>query len=158
MRMDYFKSFGIEVGKGNHQQEMIYGIALAYNLIQKEIFQYLESLKLNPAKFNVLMVIKHIGETDGISQAEIGKRLIVTASNMTRLLDKLQKEGLITRSSAKDRRVNVIKISKKGSEILDKVWPGYLKIMESQVEKLKIQEQRTLAGLLIKWVNEMAVR
>lgn len=157
--MDYFKTYGIEVGKGKYKEEIVYGVALLYNLINKRVAESLNSYDLTPAKFNVLLVIKQAGGKEGISQIEIGNRLIVTASNMTRLLDKLQREELITRGSREgDRRVNVVKVTKKGSDLCDKIWPGYVKAVESLAEKLETHEQKILAPLLIKWFEKLNKR
>lgn len=154
--MDNFKAFGIDVGKGKHKEEMVYGVALVWSMIDKAVSVYLNKFNLSIAKFNVLMVIKHAGGSEGISQIEIGNRLIVTASNMTRLLDKLGKEGLITRGAQEgDRRVNIVKATKKASDLLDKIWPGYLKTIESLAEKLDSQDQKSLSGLLIKWFERL---
>lgn len=117
--------FGIKIGKNDMLEGAIYGLAGAYSLLEKTISNYLRPYKLTPAKFNAMMIVKHMGKNKGISQIEIGRKLIVTASNMTHLIDKLEKKGYIERLSLKgDRRVNLIKISKTGSELLDRVWPG----------------------------------
>src|SRR3989339_9165 len=122
--MEKLKRFGIE--DNDYQQGAVYGVAHVYFLISREIENYLKPFNLNPTSFNALMIIKHQGKEDGISQIDIGKRLVVTASNMTKLLDKLNNEALIERSAQKgDRRVNLIKITKKGSDLLDQAWPGY---------------------------------
>ena len=58
------------------------------------------------------MIIKHLGQQNGIQQNEISKRLLVTPSNITKLLDKLEKENMITRNSkTNDKRVKLIKIT-----------------------------------------------
>lgn len=154
--MDHFKTFGIDVGKGKHKEEIVYGTALVYSIINKSVAEHLKPFSLTPAKFNVLMTIKHSAGKAGISQIDIGKRLIVTASNMTRLLDKLQKEGFIIRTAQEgDRRVNVVMATKKASDLLDKIWPGYVELIDALAQKLETHEQKTLAGLLIKWFDKL---
>ncbi len=156
--MKTLKNFGIEIKKDNHQEVAIYGLACVYSFIDKEISAYLRPYNLSLAKFNALMVIQHIGKEKGLSQIEIGRRLIVTASNMTRLLDKLVKEGLVERLSRKgDRRVNIIKITKKGTEILDKAWPGYHKKILELANLLEKDELKETAKLIVKWCNKLGV-
>lgn len=155
--MDFLKRHGFEVGKGRYHEEALYSLALIYSIASNDLSVYLKDFDLTPAKFNVLMVIKHQGKKDGISQVEISKALIVTASNMTRLLDKLEKEGLIQRSAhGGDRRVNLIKISDKGSKLLDRAWPGHEKRLRGLIERLPQEEQKALSGLLIKWLSKLA--
>lgn len=155
--MDFLKRYGFEVGKGRYHEEALYGLALIYNIANNALSVYLKDFNLTPAKFNVLMAIKHQGKNDGISQVEISKSLIVTASNMTRLLDKLENEGLIQRAALRgDRRVNLVKISDKGSKLLDRAWPGHEKRLMDLIGKLPQEEQKSLAGLLIRWLSKLA--
>lgn len=113
--MEYLKSFGVETGQGKYHEEMVYGVALVYTTLFNDIATYLNTYNLTPAKMNALMIIKHQGLDKGISQIDIGKRLMVTASNMTRVLDKMEREGLIGRSALEgDKRVKIIKITAKG--------------------------------------------
>jgi len=149
--MGTLEHFGINSTKDNYRETAVYALAGAYSHIEKEISDYLRSSRLTPAKFNAMMVIKHIGREKGLSQIEIGRHLIVTASNMTRLLDRLEKEGYVERfARAGDRRVNLIKISKKGSDVLDKVWPGYYQKITNIANQLNKDELKTISDLLLK--------
>ena len=92
--MDVLRIYGVKTGDDKYYEEIFYGAAAVFSVLEREVSSYLGKYKLSPAKYNTLMIIKHQAKKDGISQIEICKQLIVTASNMTRLLDKLQKEGL----------------------------------------------------------------
>ena len=154
--MDYFESFGIEVGNGKYHEEAVYGIALVYAALYNNISAYLNKYGLTPAKMNVLMITKHQGQAKGISQVDIGKRLMVTASNMTRLLDKLEREGLINRSAlAGDRRVKIIKVTPKASKLLDMMWPGYQTRLKALANEMPKEDQKVMAGLLQKWLGRL---
>ena len=150
--MEQFKRFGIDLEQDNYIQSSIYGIASVYSLIEKAIENYLKAYNLSTSKFNMLMIIKHQGKENGISQIDIGKRLVVTASNMTKQLDKLYGDDLIERFAQQgDRRVNLIKITAKGSELLDKVWPGYYDKIQEMANMLDENERENLAQILAKW-------
>ena len=152
--MRHLESLGIEVEKGTHHKQVIYGVVLLYNLIINEIGSYLSRFHLSPSKFNILIVIKHQGKTEGISQVEISKKLIVSAPNMTRLLDKLEKEKLIEKFSQEgDRRVKLIKITEKGSKLLNDVWPGYTAKLKILLNKIPQEDQKALAHLLSGWFD-----
>lgn len=154
--MDSLNFYGIKTGEGKYYEEIFYGTVAMYNVLEREIAPYLAKYKLSPAKFNALMVIKHHLSWKGITQIDICKKLIVTASNMTRLLDKLEKEKLIERFSYRnDRRVNLIKITKKGSDLLDHVWPGYCRRIEELAGVLQQHEQKTLSKLLLRWFSQV---
>ena len=154
--MDELQAFGIEAGKGRSYEEGFYGLVLVHTVLFDRISKYLDGYDLSPAKMNVLMVIKHQGGAEGLSQREIGKRLMVTASNMTRMLEKLEREKLIERSSRSgDKRVKVIRVSARGSRLLDDAWPGYVDVMKGLMDKLSQAEQRSLATLMFRWFRDL---
>lgn len=154
--MEQFKRFGIDFDKDEFVETSIYGVFSVYHLIEKQIENYLKQYNLSSSKFNMMMIIKHQGGENGISQIDIGKRLVVTASNMTKQLDKLIAEGMVERFALKgDRRVNLIKITKQGSDLLDEVWPGYIETIKKISSPLSIQERETLSKSLAKWFEAL---
>jgi len=154
--MNALEAFGVEVGKGRYYEEAFYGLVLVHAVLFDKVAKSLDALALTPAKMNVLMVIKQQGGEKGLSQMEIGKRLIVTASNMTRLLDKLEREKLIERVGRDgDKRIKVARISKRGSQVLDDAWPAYMKTMKEAMNKLSGAEQKILAEMMIKWFRNL---
>ena len=154
--MKDIETFGIETGKGRYYEEAFYGLALVYTLLFNKVAKYLDEYGLTPAKMNVLMILKHQGGDKGLSQKDIGSRLMVTASNMTRLLDKLEREKLIEHSSRiGDKRVKVIRVSKRGAQILDEVWPGYMKTMKDAMDKTSQADQKILAEVMFKLFREL---
>jgi DNA-binding MarR family transcriptional regulator len=72
------------------------------------------------------------------------------------MLDKLEREKLIERSGRQgDKRVKVIRVSTRGSQILDNAWPGYMKTMKSVMDKLSLAEQKALAELMFRWYRDL---
>ena len=151
---DQFKQIGVEIGQGKYHEEIVYGIGLAYISMINMISAYLKKYDLTPADMNVLMLVKHQGKTNGISQVDLGQKLMVTAHNMTRTIQRLEKKGMLKRVTNKaDARVNLVSIKEKGSQLLDEVWPEYDKIVRDLANKVSVEEQQVLAGLLQKWLN-----
>ncbi len=154
--MTSLKAFGVDDGKGKYYEEAIYSLALIYNVVTNEMTTYLDQFNLTPGKFNILMIIKHQGKNDGIPQVEISKRLIVTPSNMTKLIDKLEKDGLVERSALEgDRRVNIMNITSKGSKLLDAVWPGYIEKLKKLIGGLNQGQQKDVSELLKVWLAKL---
>jgi DNA-binding MarR family transcriptional regulator len=152
--MDYLELFGFKAGEGKHHEEMIYRLVILYTLIFDNISHFLSKYRLTPAKLNVLMIVKHQGGQEGISQVDLSQRLMVTASNMTRVLVKLQRDGLITRDNIRnDKRFKMIRITSKGSKLLDNIWPGYTKKLVELTEGLEERKKEELAGLLSLWMK-----
>ncbi|MDD5194908.1 MAG: MarR family transcriptional regulator [Candidatus Omnitrophica bacterium] len=154
--MDTLKPFGIIIGKDNPHEQAVYGAVRLFSLLERQISSYLRPFGLTPAKFNAMMIIKHKGKEKGLSQIEVGRQLIVSASNMTRLLDRLEKEGFIERlAQGEDRRVNLVKISHSGSEILDRVWPGYYKRINELAQLLEKKDLSEVARILLSWCGKL---
>jgi len=153
--MKDIRTYGVPKGEGRYYEEIVYSMALLYNVIGSDIANYLKEYNLSIGKLNILVAIKHHGSDNGIRQVEISQHLIVTPSNMTKMIDKLEKEGLVTRSAlAGDRRVNMVKVTKKGSNLLDSMWDGYTDKLREVVGHLKEDKQKKLAGLLIEWFEK----
>lgn len=150
------ENFYIDSFRGKPDWEVFHGTACVFARLENSLSECLKPYQLTPVKFNTLMLIKHRGLERGLSQNEISHHLIVTPSNITRLLDRLKKEGLITRCAQKgDRRVNLIKITPKGSVILDAVWKSYEKHIKNITGGLKKEELSDLSRLLLKWYSTL---
>ena len=79
---------------------------------------------LSPSQFNVLNLV--YGLPEGLSQTELGRQLIVHRSNVTGLVDRLEKRGLVKRRQlAGDRRVYQIVLNAEGSRVMEEVLPLY---------------------------------
>ena len=152
---DQFNQVGVQTGVGKYHEEMVYGIALMYTSIYDQIAAYLKKYRLMPAEMNVLMLIKHQGKERGLSLVDMGRRLIITAHNMTRLVQRLEKDGLVKRSGhLKDGRVNLITITVKGSKLLDDIWPGYDRKVQELAGRLADHDQEIFAGLIQQWLKK----
>jgi DNA-binding MarR family transcriptional regulator len=148
--------FGINPKEEKTETLLLYQVAGIYSVVEKRISDYLRPYNLNPSQFNALMVIKHIGKENGLSQVDISERLILSPSNMTRLLDKLNKDGLIERVAfIKDRRINKVRITEKGATLLDEIWPGYEQIAIDLTAGLSNNEQGSIIDLMGKWFKSI---
>ncbi|MFC1510597.1 MarR family winged helix-turn-helix transcriptional regulator [Candidatus Omnitrophota bacterium] len=154
--MSDLNKFGIYKGEGRVHEEIVYSMALLYNIINSEISTYLKPFNLTIGKLNILIAIKHHGGNEGIAQVEVSKHLIVTPSNMTKMVDKLEAEKMVTRSALPgDRRVNIVKVTKKGADLLDAVWEGYNAQLKKSLSALNMEKQGKLAGLLTEWFEKI---
>lgn len=153
--MNIFKKIGISDGSDRLNEEVIYNIAQAYSIVDRTMSVLLAKHGLNPAKFNILMMVKHVGKEKGIPQNALSKLLLVTTSNITRMIDKLEKSKYVVRVPLEgDRRVHLLRITAKGSGLLDAVWPEYKIVVDDLVAKgLNGRECGQVSMLLEKLVN-----
>lgn len=72
---------------------------------------------LNHSHFQILAVLKKEGK---LPISEVGKKLVISTPNMTKLLTKLIEEDMVERiPEEKDRRIININLTDKGHEYLD---------------------------------------
>ncbi|HPB68017.1 MAG TPA: MarR family transcriptional regulator [Candidatus Omnitrophota bacterium] len=154
--MSDLSRYGIIEEETPSQERALYSLALIFNICHNELTAFLRPYQLTPGKLNILVAIRYHGGKAGLSQVEVSKHLIVTPSNMTKLIDKLEQEGLVSRSAcAGDRRVNVVRVTKKAEDLLDSLWGRYVQKMHGFMEPLSKKEQDTLSVLLMKWLASL---
>lgn len=79
--------------------------------------QVLKTGDLSATQYNVLRILR--GSPDGLACGEIASRMITHDPDVTRLLDRLEKRGLISRwRETKDRRTVMARITPHGSKLL----------------------------------------
>jgi len=155
-RTGSLNNFYLDTVKGRPSAEVFNGMLCVYSLLYRQMEDYFKDYELTPVKFNTLLLLKHLGRNAGLSQNEICHHLIVSPSNITRLIDRLIADGFVERSSSKeDRRVKIIRISPEGSAILDKLFHGYGEMIQQSVYVLERSEVEQLAGLLLKWFSKL---
>ena len=103
---------------------------------------------LSPAQYNVLRILRGAGP-DGLACREIGERMIAKDPDITRLLDRLEERGLISRSRDRaDRRVITTRITDKGLRILKELDKPIEELHVKQLGHLGEQRLRSLVDLL----------
>jgi len=88
----------------SREQEVLLGLRIATARILDPWEKFLKTTAdLTPNQYNVLRILR--GAPEGLPCGEIGTRMITRDPDITRLLDRLEKRGLIVRSrEAQDRR------------------------------------------------------
>jgi len=120
---------------------------LASDLAQG-VVDLLRPTGLSPAQFNVLRILRGAGSA-GTSCGEIGERLVTREPDVTRLLDRLEKEGFIERTrSPDDRRIVLTRISAKGLDVLSTLDEPMAELHRRQLGHLGENRLRQLIELL----------
>ena len=83
---------------------------------------------LTSAQYNVLNILSD--KPEGISQRELGDRLVVDRSNVTGLLDRMAAAGWVERQDdPEDRRVYRVVLTAAGRALWKKIHPRYLEVV-----------------------------
>ncbi len=102
---------------------------------------------LSPTQYNVLRILRGSGEP--LSCGEIADRMITREPDMTRLLDRLEKRGLVSRCRQQtDRRVVRTKITARGLDLLAPLDGAVVKMHRRQLGHLGSAKLRQLIALL----------
>lgn len=102
---------------GSAEEAAVLDIARTADMLLRGPAQLLKNEDLSPTQYNVLRILR--GAPEGLACGEIGNRMITRDPDITRLMDRLEKRGLISRNrDAKDRRVVMARITPQGLEVL----------------------------------------
>jgi DNA-binding MarR family transcriptional regulator len=90
------------------------------DLLSRAGAQLLKSEDLSPNQYNVLRILR--GAPSGLPCGEIASRMITRDPDITRLLDRMEKRGLISRCrETKDRRMVMARITPEGLKLLGRL-------------------------------------
>ncbi|HEY6199150.1 MAG TPA: MarR family transcriptional regulator [Candidatus Binatia bacterium] len=125
---------------------------LRFNLVSnKKLQDDLERLDLTPPQFYVLATIGYAG---GLPFGEIGEKMMVTVSNLTGIVDRLEEKKLVVRErDAHDRRVVRVMLTDKGLKVYRNTIPVFEKSISQFFSPLNKRQQKELAGLLRKLIR-----
>ena len=68
------------------------------------------------------MLLAQVEKLHAPSQTELAERLGLEGASVVRLVDRLEKEGLVERRSGTDRRVKTIHFTAKGQSLSTEIW------------------------------------
>ncbi len=107
----------------------------------------LKAEELSTTQYNVLRILR--GSPQGLTCGEIASRMITRDPDVTRLLDRMEKRGLISRSrESRDRRLVLARISPEGLKLVNRLDEPVQKIHRKQLGHMGKDRLRALAELL----------
>ena len=100
---------------------------------------------ITPSQFAVLESLYHLGS---MNQGEVSTKVLKSGSNMTTVIDNLERDGLVKRERhEKDRRVINVHLTEAGKKKVEAVLPGHIAALVDEFSVLSANEQQTLAEL-----------
>lgn len=94
--------------------EAFLNLVRSADLVHREATAILKTRGLSQTTYNVLRILRGAGQA-GLSCSELGSRLVTFDPDITRLLDRLEAHGLVTRHrDDTDRRVVVVRATSAG--------------------------------------------
>ncbi len=117
------------------------------DLLSRRLFDVLKTENLSSEQYNVLRILR--GAPQGLTCGEIGNRMISRDPDITRLLDRLEKHGLIARTRPRDdRRMVLTHVTAQGLAALSRLDRPVRAAHRRQLGHLGPERLKMLAELL----------
>ncbi len=130
------------------EQEVVLNVMRTAGSLRESTAEVLKGYDLSGSQYNVLRILRG-AEDEGLPCSEVGDRLVSRDPDVTRLLDRLEKRGLVERGrSATDRRVVTAKITTKGIDLTNELDAPMNSVHDSQLGHMKKKALKKLVALL----------
>jgi DNA-binding MarR family transcriptional regulator len=117
------------------------------DMLSRGLVPLLKTEDLSATQYNVLRILR--GAPGGLACGEISSRMITRDPDITRLLDRLESRGLISRRrETKDRRTVIAWITPEGLTVLARLDAPVKAAHRKQLGHLGRERLRTLSELL----------
>ena len=127
------------------EQEAMLNLERTTAVLSHAIAEALKPHGITPTQYNVLRILRGAG-ADGLCRNEIGCRLVTAMPDVTRLLDRMEEQGLILRErGTDDRRMVRTRLTRKG---LDLVGKADAKVIEMHGRQFRHVDKRSLKTLI----------
>jgi DNA-binding MarR family transcriptional regulator len=153
------KSLKDEIGKrGPFEglgQEAHLNLLRTVSALECEFARLLKQHGLSGATYNILRILRGVAEggtlKNGVPMQVVGDRLISRVPDVTRLVDRLERAGLVERvRTPDDRRVVLVAVTTKGLGLLSKLDEPMREIHQRQLSHMSEAELRQLIKLTTK--------
>lgn len=133
---------------GAPEEELFVHIQRTAEALMWGVAELLKPSGLTPTQYNVLRILRGAGE-EGLACREVSERLIHRDPDITRLLDRLEAQGLVRRERGQqDRRVVTAYITPEGAGVLAGLDAPMLELHARQLGHLGAERVGALTGRL----------
>ncbi len=129
-----------------------WGLNVLTRTMNRVMKKELGDLDLTMSQFAILMTLL---ENDGISQTEIGNKVVLPGYAMTRNIDGLEKQALIKRQQDENsRRAHCVVVTQEGWKLAPRIFKVIEKVNNKFFSALDEEEAEQLMRLMIKVIND----
>ena len=144
-----FHELGFDPAKVQQPEAaVVYALARTSDLVVRKLSATYRRFGLSAPAFNLLLLLERGVERDGCTQCQAGRRLVVSASDMSGLVDRLERRGLVRRQDGRDRRSYRLRVTSKGSALVAQVWPHHAEVVQQMMATLTRRDSEVLLGAL----------
>ena len=130
------------------EQEAFLNLQRTADVLMARMAEVLKAQGVSPTQYNVLRILRGAGD-DGLPCGALAERMITRDPDITRLLDRLEKQGLIARArDTRDRRVVLARIAEPGRKVVDALDEPVNAELKRQLGHLGKSKMEQLVALL----------
>ena len=128
------------------QMEAAENVLVTAAWLRRRIAETCRAADLTDSQYNVLRILR--GQPEGRPRCEIAERMIEPAPDVTRLVDRLEKRGLVERLRCdEDRRLSLTRITPAGLALLVELDPAMEELWAELGRRLTDDEAKSLSKL-----------
>ena len=132
----------------SREQQATLGLLRTADAVKRSLAQVIEPHGITPQQYNVLRILRGAGPA-GLPTLTIGERMVEQTPGVTRLVDRLERKGLVARTPCPDDRRRVFcRITEKGLELLTELDEPVNRWDAQAVSALAPADLASLIGLL----------
>lgn len=111
--------------------------------------QFFRDKKITEAQFNILRLLKSADHP--LTQKELSEQLLVDKSNLTGLVDRMERAGHLQRQkTANDRRSYDLLLTAEAEKLFEELAPRYQKLLNSIMTELPPEDLVLMTAMLSK--------
>jgi DNA-binding MarR family transcriptional regulator len=108
---------------------------------------------LGEGEFDVLATLRRAGEPFERAPGELAAHTMVTTGAMTKRIDRLERDGLVTRRrSVRDGRGRVVALTPAGRRLIDKAFTEHMRNERRLLDQVTPAEAAQLEAILTAWL------
>jgi len=132
---------------GSPEETAFLDLLRTADMLSRGMVGVLKAEDLSATQYNVLRILR--GSPAGLPCGEIASRMITRDPDVTRLLDRMEKRGLISRTrEAHDRRLVTARITPEGLKLVDRMDEPVQEIHHKHLGHLGKDRLKALSELL----------
>lgn len=130
------------------EEEASLNIVRTSDFLMAKFTEVLKPYGLSATQYNVLRILRGARDA-GVTCKDVGSRMLTRDPDITRLMDRLEKRGLLTRDRAKeDRRFVSIRLTEAGIKMVNEMDHPIERMHQSLMRHMTAEQLRALVGLL----------
>lgn len=128
-------------------QEAMLNLLVAANHVRQLVDQACSAAEITMGQYNALRILRG-AHPKGYPRGEIAARMVERAPDVTRLIDRLERRGLVERARVpEDRRLSITRITRAGLDLLRRLDPHVSEIQRALMAQVPVKDLRELSRI-----------